>query len=197
MLTAMSLTAGMVPLPFIPDRILRQIRGAVVHDAAARHAISLSSDARDLLADPSSGDRMRAVLRKGAEMLLRRVLRRLGPLAPLGTAARAFEVFALGHLAERYFRTLRTKNGLRVCDHEARLLRKAIDETVIRALYPSTEPRALLLGDSVEDLRDELTRWIDTVLLYSATLPSYIERRLDAAFDDVLGRMPELRDTGT
>jgi uncharacterized protein (DUF697 family) len=192
MLTGISLAAGIIPLPFVPDRVLRQIRGAIVHDAASRYGISLTSDAREALADPSSSDRMRAVLRKGAEMVVRRLLRRLGPLAPLSTAARSFEVFALGHLADRYFRG-REQSSLRMTEHEARLLRKVIDEAILRALYPSTEPRPLLLTEGVEDLRDEFTRWIDTLLLTGATLPSYLERRLDAAFDEALARTPEIR----
>lgn len=192
MLTGMSVAAGLIPLPFVPDRVLRQIRGAAIFDAAARHGVSLSSDARDVLADPSSDDRMRAMLRKGAEMAVRRILRRLGPLAPLTTAARAFEVFALGHLVDRYFRTVRKGASLRVQDHEARLLRKAIDDATMRAFHPSTEPRPLLTAGAVEDLRDEFTRWLDTLLLTGATLPSYLERRLDAAFDEVVARMPEL-----
>ncbi len=193
MLTGMSFAAGVIPLPFVPDRMLKQIRGAVVYDAATRHGVSLSSDARELLADPSSNDRMRAVLRKGAEMMVRRILRRLGPLAPLGTAARAFEVYALGHLVDRYLAGARKQTSLRMHDHEARLLRKAIDEAILRAFYPSTEARPLLLSEGSEDLRDEFTRWIDTLLITGATLPSYLERRLDAAFDAVLERMPELK----
>ena len=40
------------------------------------------------------------------------------------------------------------------------------------------------------DLRDELTRWIDAALLTSASVPSYVERRLEAAFDEIV------RETG-
>jgi hypothetical protein len=192
MLTGMSLLASVIPLPFVPDRILRQIRGATVHETAARHGISVATDAREALADPRSSDRMREVLRKGAELFVRRVLRRLGPLAPLSTAARAFEVFALGHLLDRYFRRMRKQTSLRLLANEGRALRQAIDDATLRAFYPSTEPRPLLLREGVEDLRDEFTRWLDNLVLTSATLPSYLERRLDAAFDDALRRIPEL-----
>ena len=51
--------------------------------------------------------------------------------------------------------------------------------------------KALLLGIKpenifIEDVRDEWTRWTDAVLLTTATLPSYVERRLEAAFDQVI-----------
>ena len=45
-----------------------------------------------------------------------------------------------------------------------------------------------------EDLRDEYTRWVDTFLLTGAALPSYVERRLESAFDEVCAESPELYD---
>ncbi len=184
MLTGLSLAAGAIPLPFLPDRVLLQLRGVVAHEAASRYGISLTTDGRAALAEPSSEDRVRNVLRKGAELLVRRILRRLGPLAPLSSAARAFEVYALGHLLDRYFRKLRAKSSLRVMPDEAIALRHAIDEAVARTFHPATTARKLRLTEGVEDLRDEFTRWLDNLLLTTATLPSYLERRLDAAFDD-------------
>jgi hypothetical protein len=35
-------------------------------------------------------------------------------------------------------------------------------------------------------VRDEWTRWTDAALLTTAALPSYVERRLEAAFDQVM-----------
>jgi hypothetical protein len=192
MLTGAALLAGTLPLPVLPDRMLLHLRGAVAHDTAARHAVSLATDARQTLAQPSSSDRMRAVLRRGFELLVRQVLRRLGPLAPLSAAARAFEVYALGHLLDRYLRRVRRQPSLRMQQAEAAKVRLAIDEAVIRAFYPSTRPQPLHLAGSAEDLRDEFTRWVDTLLLAGATLPSYLERRLEAAFDEVAARMPGL-----
>lgn len=192
-LTGAALLAGTLPLPVLPDRMLLHLRGAIAHDTAARHAVSLATDARQTLAQPSSSDRMRAMLRKGFEMLVRQLLRRLGPLAPLSAVARAFEVYALGHLLDRYLRRVRRQRSLRMHQPEAARLRQCIDEAVIRAFYPSTKPQPLLLVEGAEDLRDEFTRWVDTLLLAGATLPSYLQRRLEAAFDEVVARMPELR----
>src|SRR5690606_2779544 len=107
MLTAMSLVAGAIPIPILPERALRQLRGAIVHEVAARHGLSLSSDAREVLANPSSKDRMRDMLRRGAELFAKRVLRRLGPLGPLSKVARTAEVFALGLLFDRYLHQVR------------------------------------------------------------------------------------------
>ena len=154
----------------------------------------MSTDARLALADTASNDRARAVLRSGVEFMARRLLNRLGPLAPLTAVVGTFEVFALGVLLERYVRRVRPGGTLRMHEAEAQRVRRAINTAVLRMLYPSTKPRRLMLQQSAEDLRDELTRWIDTFLLTSATIPSYLERRLEAAFDDVVRRSPELRE---
>lgn len=192
MLTAMSLVAGAIPIPILPERALRQLRGAIVHEVAARHGLSLSSDAREVLANPSSKDRMRDMLRRGAELFAKRVLRRLGPLGPLSKVARTAEVFALGLLFDRYLHQVRQLTSARILEPEARRIRDAIDASVVRALYPSLEPTPLMLPRGVEDMRDEFTRWIDTFLVTFATLPSWIERRLTAAFDEVVKTSPEL-----
>jgi hypothetical protein len=77
---------------------------------------------------------------------------------------------------------------------EARLVRDAIDRSILRALSPALRPAQTTMSEGVEDLRDEFTRWIDAVLLTSAALPSYLERRLESAFDEVIAEMPGLRD---
>ncbi|MBM4356647.1 MAG: hypothetical protein FJ096_00905 [Deltaproteobacteria bacterium] len=193
MLTGFSLAASILPIPFLPDRVLRQVRGVVAHESASRHGISLTTDARAALSEPQSEDAVRNALRKGVELLVRRVLRRIGPLAPLASGLRAFEVYALGHLLERYFGELRRSDTVRLGAEEATSLREAIDEAVLRTFHPATTPRRLLLGEGVEDLRDEFTRWIDSLLIAGATLPSYLVRRLDAAFDEALAARPSLR----
>ena len=37
-LTGLSLVAGSIPIPFLPDRVLVQVRGVVAHEVAARRA---------------------------------------------------------------------------------------------------------------------------------------------------------------
>ena len=49
-LTGASLLVGFIPLPFVPDRVIRQLRGAIVHDVSSRHGISLTTEARRALA---------------------------------------------------------------------------------------------------------------------------------------------------
>lgn len=193
-LTGMSLAVAAVPIPILPVRALGHLRGAVAHEVTSRHGLSLSTDARETLAAPSSGDALRAAFRRGLELLTRNILRRLGPLGPLSTAARTYEVYALGHLLDRYCAEVRPHGTVRILEPEARRLREAIDAAVLRSFHPSTRPNTLHLREGGEDLRDEFTRWIDSALLGIATLPSYLERRLDAAFDEVVSEQPDLRE---
>jgi hypothetical protein len=192
MLTGASLLLGAVPIPIVPTRVLRQLRGAVAHDTLARHGLSVVSAARDVFAEPDTTDRTRQVLRKGVEFASRRLLSRLGPFSALSAAARAFEIYALGHLLARYATQVRPTGTVRVQEAEARAVRQAIDRAALRAFSPSVEPRKLLLPAAPEDLRDDFTRWLDTLVLTAATLPSYLERRLDAAFDEIVAQTPEL-----
>jgi hypothetical protein len=193
-LTGMSLLVNAIPLPLVPDRILAQLRGAVAHEAASRHGVTLTSDARSLLANPHTSDGLRRLFRKSAQMLARRLLRRLGPLAPLSTAIATFEVFALGHLLDRYFQHQRSGGTSRLQEREARIVREAVDRAILYTFHPSTDPKQLLLPEGAEDLRDEFTRWLDRLLLTSASLPNYVVRRLDAAFDDIIRRSSDATD---
>ena len=95
-------------------------------------------------------------------------------------------MFALGHLLDRYFRGERSGGASRLQESEARKLRDAIDRAIVYTFHPSTNPKQLLLGEAAEDLRDEYTRWLDSLLLTGASLPNYGLRRLDAAFDEMI-----------
>lgn len=191
-LSAYAIAANAIPLPFVPDRLLSRVRGAVVQDVASRHGISLTADARKILADPSSDQRTALV--RVAEGLVRQLLRRFGPLGTVTAVSRGLEVYALGHLLDRYLRDARPSAKVRMPLEEAQKVREAIDKAMIRSLSPTLQPHETTIGSSPEDLRDEITRWVDTALLTSATLPSYMERRLEAAFDQVLTEIPGLRD---
>jgi hypothetical protein len=89
---------------------------------------------------------------------------------------------------------VRAAGAVRMHLEEARLVREAIDRAVLRALSPALRPSSTTLGEGVEDLRDEFTRWIDAVILTSAALPSYLERRLEAAFDEIVEQTPGLKN---
>jgi hypothetical protein len=188
-LSAYALAASAIPLPFLPDRLVRRVRGALVHDIGSRHGLSFTSDARELLANPGAPDRHALV--NAAENVASALLRRfVVPLGVLSAAARGVEVYAFGLLLERYVRDVRPRGAVRVHRDEARDVRDAIDRAVVRAVSPTLGPAATTETAGVEDLRDELTRWIDAALLTSASVPSYVERRLEAAFDEIV------RETG-
>lgn len=184
-MTAYAMAAAAIPIPILPDRMLIRVRGAVVHDIVSRHGLSLTSDARAMLADPDSEQRTRMV--KVAETIVRQVLRRLKPLGAINSLSRGLEVFALGLLLERYILEVRPTGQVRMHLEEARKVRGMIDRAALRAFSPSLKPGQSTMADGLEDLRDELTRWVDAILLTSAALPSYLERRLEAAFDQVVG----------
>jgi uncharacterized protein (DUF697 family) len=190
-MTVYAVAVTAIPIPFVPDRVLVRVRGAVVHDVAARHGLSLTSDARAVLAEPDSEARTRLV--RAAESVARQLLRQLRPLGVLTAASRGVELYALGVLLERYVSRVRAAGAVRMHLEEARLVRDAIDRSILRALSPALRPAPTTLGEGVEDLRDEFTRWIDALLLTSAALPSYLERRLEAAFDEIVEQTPGLK----
>jgi hypothetical protein len=191
-MTAYAIAATAIPIPFVPDRVLARVRGAVAHDIAARHGLSLTTDARAVFAEADSETRTRIV--RAAESVARQLLRRLRPLGVLTAASRGLELYALGHLLERYVTKKRASGAVRLHFEEARQVRDAIDHAVLRAFSPALKPATETHNTGVEDLRDEFTRWIDAFILTSAALPSYLERRLDAAFDEIVAQTPGLRD---
>jgi uncharacterized protein (DUF697 family) len=191
-MTVYAVAVTAIPIPFVPDRVLVRVRGAVVHDVAARHGLSLTSDARAVLAEPDSEARTRLV--RAAESVARQILRRLRPFGVLTAASRGIELYALGVLLDRYFSKVRAHGAVRMHLEEARLVRDAIDRSLLRTLSPALRPAPTTLGEGVEDLRDEFTRWIDALLLTSAALPSYLERRLEAAFDEIVEQTPGLKN---
>jgi hypothetical protein len=185
-LSGLSLAVSAIPFPFLPERMVSRIRGAVAQDVAGRHALSLTSDARRILAEPSAESPLRDALKGTLGFLGKTFLKRLGPVSVVLSATGAIEVFALGHLFDRYLERHRGSKTVRLHHDEARALRRLIDSSMLRALSPSVHPEPVPMLPGVEDLRDEFTRWIDTVLLASASLPAYFERRLDAAFDQLV-----------
>ena len=184
-LTGLSLAASAIPIPFLPDRVVLQIRGAVAHDVAARHGLSLTSDARAAFAATSAESPVRAVVKNAIGILSKTVLKKLGPIAVLSTMSSGVEVYALGVLLEHYIEHRRPTGALRINAEEAREIRHVIDKAILRAFSPALKAQQVPLLPGVEDLRDELTRYVDTAILFGASLPSYIERRLVSAFDAI------------
>src|SRR5205823_5795204 len=112
--------------------------GALVHNIVNQHSLSLTSDARDLLANTDGGDRTKIV--KAAETVIRQLLRRFWPVGAVQTVGRGVEVYALGLLFERYLANVRRAGTARIHAEEARRIREAIDRSILRAFSPTLRP---------------------------------------------------------
>ncbi len=187
---ALGATASSMPLPWVPDSLSRRVRGALVQDIAMRHGLSLTRDARDVLAEPAGPDGPRSLVSqlgryasgRAVRVLSRVVTRRLGLLWPL---REALAVYTLGHLFDRYLESSRPTRAVRIDVEEARHVRQAIEGALARALTvvapPPIEPTV------IDDQRDALTALVDGLLSAAAGVPSMLVHRLDVAFDELLG----------
>ncbi len=184
------LAAGAVPLPFVPGAALRRIRGAVAHDVATRYGLSLTEDARKDLAEPSRTSRNGAFLATIA-FVAKRTFRRFGALGLVPPVTAWLEVYALGFLFDRYLERVRSSQTVRIHGGEAKLVRKAIDSAMSRALSPSLELKARHPeSEPAEKLRNFSTRLLYGMLLAVAAVPDHLRRRLETAFDAVLAEEP-------
>jgi len=196
-LAILSVFAGAVsaiPLPFVPDRLVARVRGAVVHDVASRHGRTLTPEGRQALCNPAPAKWGTALAKRALLLATKSLFRRVGPLAAIGAGVSVFEVFALGHLFERYLTEVRAISSVRIDSDEANRLREVVDRAVMRVTSPGLTPRQLTLGGGAEDLRGSVTRWVDTLLLGGAAVPDYVVRRLDSAFDEVARETPGFLD---
>jgi hypothetical protein len=182
--TALGALTGLVPLPFIPDTLARRVRGALVHDIAARHGLSLSIEARAIFASTSGPDAPRGVLRQAATFVAKKLLARVGPIALLSPARDALGTYVLGYLFDRYVELVRTDRSVRIDVEEARRVRIAIDRALVHAF--TAAPLREDLATAPEELRDSTTQLTDGVLQLVASLPETVVRHLDAAFDELL-----------
>ncbi len=186
--TAMGASIGALPVPWLPDSLLRRVRGALVHDCVVRHGLSLTREARAILAEPSGSEVPRGFASQAVRYLgvrlAARALARFGPIGALWPVRDALRTYALGHMVSRYLDTGRTERAVRIDADEARRLRRAIDGAVARALtvepLPADEPVA------IDDQRDATTALVDWLIGLAAGVPDRLMRRLDAAFDDLL-----------
>ncbi len=185
---ALGATIGAVPLPWLPDSLVRRVRGALVHDIAVRHGLSLTRDARDVLAEPLGPDGPRSLLSQAARFLgarfAARTLTRFGPLALVWPARAALRTYTLGHLFDRYLDLSRVERAVRIDVEEARRVRLAIDGALSRALtvHATARPEP----STIDDQRDAVTALVDGLLGVAAGVPERLVQRLDAAFDDLL-----------
>jgi hypothetical protein len=188
--TFIGAATGVVPLPWIPDAIVRRVRGALVHDVVSRHGLSLAPDARAVLVDSGASEGARSYLRQGAMFAATRVLGRFGPLALFGPVRSALGTFVLGHLVQRYLDTARTARSIRIDIEEARRLRRAIDQALIQAITTAGKGAREDKPFPPEDFRDPTTQLVDGVFITVASAPGWLVRRLEAAFDETLAGLP-------
>lgn len=183
--TLLGAAAGTVPLPWVPAALARRVRGALVQDIVARHGLSLSPEARDVFAEPDRRERSKSFGREAMKFLTKRMLGRLGPLALFPPVRSGVDTFVLGHLVSRYL-VSRQEPSIRIHEEEAITVRRIIDRALTHTLTSGIEGQPESFEPPPEDLRDEVTQAVDGVLIATATIPSWLVRRLDAAFDDML-----------
>lgn len=184
--TMLGAACGIVPLPWIPDATMRRVRGALVQDLTSRHGLSLTPEARGLLVEPNGTEGPRGFLNQGARFAVSKVLGRFGPLALVSPVRAALGTYVLGHLLQRYLETARTARSVRIDIEEARRVRRAIDQALIYSLTTEARPSREDAPYAAEDLRDQGDQIVDGVLISIASMPGWLVRRLEAAFDEVL-----------
>jgi hypothetical protein len=185
--TLLGAAAGSVPLPWVPAALARRVRGALVQDIVAHHGLSLSPEARTAFEEPNRRERSKSVAREAMRFLTTRVLGRLGPMSMFPPVRTGLDTFVLGHLLSRYLGS-RQEASIRIYEEEAIAVRRIIDRALTHALTAGIEGLPEPVEVPPEDLRDEVTQAVDGVLIATATVPSWLVRRLEAAFDDMLAR---------
>jgi hypothetical protein len=184
----LGVAAGSVPLPWLPDAIARRVRGALTQDIAARHGLSITLEARDLLAEPAGTEGPRSVGAQAMRFVTRRFLGRFGPLSFIGPIRSGLETFILGHLFARYLERTRTERAARIDVEEARELRRAIDRALVLLVSPEVHSHLDAVPRPPEELRGTITQVVDGVLMTFASAPEWMLRRIEAAFDEAIAR---------
>jgi hypothetical protein len=187
---AIGASVGSMPFPWLPDAFARRVRGALVHDVATRHGLSLTREARNVLAEPSGPDGPRGIVAQavrffGARVALR-ILTGFGPAALVWPVRHALGTYLLGHLFDRYLDLSRTERAVRIDVEEARRIRLAVDGAILRALTVVTpemrEPTV------IDDQRDTSSVLFDAFLGLAASIPARLMLRLEAAFDELFAQ---------
>jgi len=173
--------AAAVPIPFLPGSLATRVRGALVQDVCARFGLSITPDARRVLAGPGLAEGPEGLFGAALRFATTRVLARLGPLTLIPTVRSGLLTYAIGHLFARYLET-RESRTVRIDEDEARKVRRAIEHAIARTI--TTSARAEDTTASPEELRDQITQATDGVIAAIAGLPGWLVRRLDAAFDE-------------
>jgi len=173
---------GTIPIPLIPDALGRRLRGALLYDVARRHGLSLAKDARNILTAPFAPAALQGTVGNVMSYAVERVLGRFGPLAVLGPFRSGAAAYVLGRLFHRYLVEIRDERAVRIDAAEAQKIRHAMEQAILRAISTPAPPEDLE-GSDPEDLRDDVTKLTDGLLAAAASIPAWLTRRLDAAFD--------------
>lgn len=184
--TALGTLSGIVPLPWLPEAAVRQIRGTLAHEVASRHGLSLTPEARRILASTSGVEGPRGVVTEALMFVSTKVLGRFGPLGFLSPIRFGVTTFLLGHLFQRYLETARRDRAARVDAEEARRVRRAIDQAILYVFTTEVEGDKFEIPRASEDLRDGKTQLFDSVLISVANLPSWLVHRVESSFDDLV-----------
>ena len=160
--------------------------GSARTPCSSRHGLSLPPEARTLLVAPTGTEGPRGLLKTGARFALGKVLGRFGPFGLIGPVRSALGTYALGHLLQRYLQASRTERSVRIDVEEARRVRRAIDQATIYALTTEARPSREESPHAPEDLREKNEQVVDGVLISIASMPGWLVRRLEAAFDEVI-----------
>jgi len=148
--------------------------------------LSVTAEARTVLADPNALSSPKSLVKEGVTFALTRVLGRFGPLGFVPPVRTALGTFVLGHLLQRYLDTARNHRASRVEIEEAKRVRRAIDQALLYAITTDANSSRARGTLSPEDLRPRSEQVVDGILISLAGVPSWLLRRLDAAFDDVI-----------
>jgi len=183
----MGAAVGSIPIPLLPGALGTRLRGALLHDIARRHGLSLSKEARAILAEPLGPPMLRGRIGQVVGFAATRVLGRIGPLAALGPLRSGASTYVLGRLFHRYLAEIRDERTIRIDAEEARRIRDAIDKAIFHVVSTHVAPEHVEAGE-IEDVRDEVTKLTDGLLAAAASLPTWLTRRLDAAFDASFGK---------
>jgi uncharacterized protein (DUF697 family) len=182
---------GVVPLPILPRRILRVIRGSMAFDVCSAHGLALTAEARDVLAEPSAGGLPPGLTKDALAFFATRAIARLTPytalLAPVQTA---YETLAFGRLLDRYLEKYRPSGTrgriVRIDGEEAMEIRRILDRATQRVIRPGLGASTELAAEPPEDYRGTIEKAIDTAMITAARMPEWVATRLDAALDDIL-----------
>jgi hypothetical protein len=93
----------------------------------------------------------------------------------------------------RYLARARTERSVRIDVDEARTVRRAIDEALLATVTSDVHAAPDDAGYPPEDFRDSATVLADGVIIGAASVPSWLVRRLEAAFDGVMAKAAPAR----